>query len=191
MKTILPLIAVLAALVLMAGNAQDEGRTYFNVNMASINEVGSGYDSDGEGTSVYNSDGTGFLRIELPVGAIANSVYTDDGMFYSLTGVAVEGITNYDSVVTTTTMDETETVVAGTGSTTGITLTLPSAATTTGKVYTFKKADAGAGTVIIDGAGAETIDGAATYTMTTQYESVTLVSDGADWMITAEIIRAP
>ena len=37
--------------------------------------------------------------------------------------------------------------------------------------------------VIIDGSGAQTIDGAATFTLTTQYESVTIVSDGTNWFI--------
>lgn len=37
--------------------------------------------------------------------------------------------------------------------------------------------------VIIDGSGAQTIDGAATFTLTTQYESVTIVCDGTNWFI--------
>ena len=37
--------------------------------------------------------------------------------------------------------------------------------------------------VIIDGSGAQTIDGAATFTLTTQYESVTIVCDGTNWHI--------
>jgi hypothetical protein len=50
-------------------------------------------------------------------------------------------------------------------------------------MYHIKKIDSGAGNVIIDGNASETIDGATTYTLTTQYESVTIVSDGATWWI--------
>ena len=49
-----------------------------------------------------------------------------------------------------------------------------------GKQITIKKVDSGAGNVIIDGNGA-LIDGAATITLTTQYESVTLQWDGTNW----------
>lgn len=49
-----------------------------------------------------------------------------------------------------------------------------------GKQITIKKVDNGAGNVIIDGNGA-LIDGAATITLTTQYESVTLQWDGTNW----------
>jgi hypothetical protein len=37
--------------------------------------------------------------------------------------------------------------------------------------------------VIIDGAGAETIDGGLTATLTTQFESLTIISDGSNWHI--------
>jgi hypothetical protein len=49
--------------------------------------------------------------------------------------------------------------------------------------YTIKKTDASANAVTIDGFGAETIDGAATKVINTQYESVTIVSDGSNWFI--------
>jgi hypothetical protein len=39
-------------------------------------------------------------------------------------------------------------------------MTLPTAASSTGKVFYIKKIDSSANSVIIDGAGAETIDGA-------------------------------
>lgn len=48
------------------------------------------------------------------------------------------------------------------------------------KVITIKKVDSGAGNVIIDGYGA-LIDGAATITLTAQYQSVTLQFDGTNW----------
>jgi hypothetical protein len=60
---------------------------------------------------------------------------------------------------------------------------LPTAASTTGFVYTVKKIDATANTVTITANGADTIDGAGTAVISTQYTSVTIVSDGTTWSI--------
>lgn len=62
----------------------------------------------------------------------------------------------------------------------GQTVTLPTAVGNAAKL-TFKLMVAG--TLTIDGSGVETIDGAATYGLTAQYETVTLVSDGANWIV--------
>lgn len=61
------------------------------------------------------------------------------------------------------------------------TVTLPTAADNTHRVITVKKVDSGTGQTIIDGEGAETIDGAANVKLYKQYESVTLVCDGTAW----------
>lgn len=60
---------------------------------------------------------------------------------------------------------------------------LPAAAVTTGKVYTIKKVDASANTVTIDPNAAELIDGAATYVLTIQYQTITVVCSGTAWHI--------
>ena len=64
-----------------------------------------------------------------------------------------------------------------------LTLNLPAAASYTGRVYQVKKTSADANTVVIDGNASETIDGGLTATLTTQYESITIVSDGSNWFI--------
>ncbi len=63
------------------------------------------------------------------------------------------------------------------------TITLPAASTVTGRTYYIKKISATAGTITIDGNGAETIDGSATKPLTTQYQGMQIVSDGAAWFI--------
>lgn len=63
------------------------------------------------------------------------------------------------------------------------TVTLPTAVGITGTVYRVKKIDATANAVTIDGAGAETIDGGATATISTQYEAITVISDGTEWWV--------
>ena len=62
-----------------------------------------------------------------------------------------------------------------------ITINLPAAID--GQQYVIKKVDSSINTVTIDGDSSETIDGALTKTLTTQYECVTIVSDGTNWFI--------
>ena len=64
-----------------------------------------------------------------------------------------------------------------------ITITLPAVANNTGRIYNVKKLDATAWTVIVDGDGAETIDGALTQTLVAQYDSIQVQCDGTGWMI--------
>jgi hypothetical protein len=61
------------------------------------------------------------------------------------------------------------------------TITLPTAADNEGRVITVKKIDAGGNNVILDGEGAETIDGAANITWAVQFESHTVISNGTSW----------
>lgn len=71
------------------------------------------------------------------------------------------------------------------------TVTLP-AATGSGRILTFKKTDVAANAVTLDGAGAETIDGAATNTdIDAQWDTLTIV-DGASgaWSIIQRFIAA-
>ena len=79
------------------------------------------------------------------------------------------------------TVDQTFTWVT-TGGTTR-TATLPTALGIAGRQYTIKKVDAGIGLVVVDADGAQTIDGALAYTLYAQYDSVTIVSDGAVWWV--------
>jgi hypothetical protein len=63
------------------------------------------------------------------------------------------------------------------------TITLPAAATCTGRVYVIKKVDASSNNVSIVASGLDTIDAAATYNVTVQYTSITLQSYGSGWDI--------
>jgi len=64
------------------------------------------------------------------------------------------------------------------------TVTLPGAADSAGRMLQFKKTTSDAVTVTLDGAGAETIDGATTSTVLDgQYDTITIVSDGTSWHI--------
>lgn len=63
------------------------------------------------------------------------------------------------------------------------TITLPTAADNTNRKIVFKKVDSGAGDVIIDGEGAETIDGAATLTIANQNDFAELQCNGSSWRV--------
>lgn len=92
--------------------------------------------------------------------------------------------TNVVSVTTTTHTAGDEHVIACYDNTAGgdITITLPAVSTNAGVQYVIKKME-NTYNVIIDGNASETIDGATTATLTTQYESVTLVCDGTQWLV--------
>lgn len=63
-----------------------------------------------------------------------------------------------------------------------ITLNLPAAASNTHRTLYVKKISA-SNSVTLDGSGAETIDNAATLTLSTQYNYVRIVSDGSEWWV--------
>jgi hypothetical protein len=86
----------------------------------------------------------------------------------------------------TVTLDDDE-FVRGNATGGAFSITLPTAAscfdtdTGTGKVFEFKKTDASGNAVTIDGAAAETNDGAATFALAAQYETLRIVSNGTGW----------
>ncbi|HEV8282902.1 MAG TPA: tail fiber domain-containing protein [Chitinophagaceae bacterium] len=61
------------------------------------------------------------------------------------------------------------------------TVTLPDATAITGRVYTIKNANSSALTV--NTTSSQTIDGATTYTLGSQYQTVTVISNGSNWNI--------
>lgn len=64
-----------------------------------------------------------------------------------------------------------------------VTIALPAAAGAFGAAFAVKKVDASGNAVTIDANGAETIDGAATVSISTQWETVRVVSDGSGWFV--------
>ena len=66
-----------------------------------------------------------------------------------------------------------------------INVSLPAAATATGRIYFVKRVNAGANNVVISPVGAEGIDGAQFHTLTAQYQRVEFISSGTTWFIIA------
>lgn len=71
-----------------------------------------------------------------------------------------------------------------------ITMTLETAVAADGRLHYFKKIDSSANAVTIDGNGSQTIDGAATRTLSAQYDAVLLISNGTNWDVVASSIAA-
>lgn len=67
--------------------------------------------------------------------------------------------------------------------TTDTTITLPAVSTVQTNEFHVKKVDSSTNTVIIDGNASETIDGELTFILTSQYENLTIQSDGSNWHI--------
>jgi hypothetical protein len=61
------------------------------------------------------------------------------------------------------------------------TVTLPTAVGIAGKQYCIK--NSGTGVITIDANGLQTIDGALNFFLSTQYESIWIISDGANWKV--------
>lgn len=62
------------------------------------------------------------------------------------------------------------------------TVTLPTAASKTGRTYTIKNSGSGT-TITIACTGGETIDGEATILLNVQYQALTVLSDGTNWKV--------
>lgn len=79
---------------------------------------------------------------------------------------------------------EEDRLVLVTTSTSTITLTLPLASSADAVEYIIKKVDSGTGQVDVTRAGSDTIDGATSVTLLSQYQVLRIASDGTSWHVT-------
>jgi hypothetical protein len=91
------------------------------------------------------------------------------------------------SVTASFTIDRTDRTVLCNATGGAITATLPPAAACKGFPVTIKKTDASGNAVTVDGNASETIDGAANYPLAAQWNSVTVQSDGTNFVIIASV----
>lgn len=85
-------------------------------------------------------------------------------------------------VTATQTMNFDDDGVIGGVLTSSIFINLPAANACPGKIFTATKSDVSAFSLILDPASTQTIDGAATRNVSVQYETVTIISDGSNWI---------
>ena len=118
-------------------------------------------------------------EVELAKLALENRIAT-----YLQGGGATRGA--YRSVTTSGNVVSGDYLIIADATAGAITMTLPPAALVPGRIYAFKRINSGANAVIVDGYAAETIDGSATHTLTPQWNSLTIMSNGTAWFILAD-----
>jgi hypothetical protein len=89
------------------------------------------------------------------------------------------------AITSSTTLDATDNTVVC-QNTSAITISLPAVSTCEGRVYTIKKDMSSTNNVTIDADGSETIDGAATYTLSDVQGALPIASNGTEWKIISD-----
>jgi len=126
----------------------------------------------GNGAAAYSKTAVGVS------GQYLKSEGSNDPIWTSiLNGQA--NIVNKTTTYTAVTTDDIITVTTGSA----WTLTLYAASGNAGRVLRIKKTSSDLNALTIDGNASETIDGATTTSINTQYEEVTIVCDGSNWHI--------
>lgn len=88
----------------------------------------------------------------------------------------------YAALTGNTTLDATHSIVGVDATSGNLVITLPSAAGITGRTYSVMKIDSGANTVTVTPDGSETINGAGTLVLSSQFDDCRLVSNGTNWL---------
>lgn len=115
-------------------------------------------------------------EVELAKLAIENRIAT-----YLQGGGATRG--SVRSITTSSAVQSGDYLILADSTSGAITVSLPTAAIVAGRIFVIKRINAGANNVVIDPAASETIDGALTYTLSAQWNSVTIISNGTSWFI--------
>lgn len=142
------------------------------------------------GTVPINQGGTGQITANAGLNALLPSQSGSANLFLKSNGTDSSWASPAGSPLAITaktanyTLTSSDDFVAVNGSGGSFTLNLPAAASNTGKLFRIKRNDMTlANVVTIDGNASETIDGALTVPLNTQYEEYTIVSDGSNWEI--------
>lgn len=98
---------------------------------------------------------------------------------------AVAKVTVTASKTTTYTATTSDDVIPCDATSGGFTVTLPAAATCSGKVLEITKTDASTNVVTVDGNASETINGVTTVALAVRYQVCRIVSDGTGWHLLA------
>ena len=131
-----------------------------------------------QGTLLYDTTLNGLFFDDgaalQPLASSGVATSTTSGTVTSFAPLVLSAVNVVSSAdYTVLTADGYSTIAVSTGAS-DRTITLPATAANIGRTLTFKKTDSGAGALIVARAGADTIDGATTYTQYTQYSTLIL-----------------
>jgi hypothetical protein len=133
-------------------------------------------DANGRAT-VYGNGNYTFLIKDVN---LANSI-TLDNMYYAVPASSNLAVTSVSADYTTLSTDRLILVNTAAGN---ITITLLTAVGNTGLEYTIIKTSADSYTVTVDPYSTQTAGGASTKTLPGQYDSISIISDNANWQMT-------
>jgi hypothetical protein len=91
-------------------------------------------------------------------------------------------------VTTNLTLDASHSIVICNNGVTARTITLPTAVGIKGRIYTIKRGEASTANVTVATTASQMIDGEMDYMLMNAKESVTVISDGADWKTTGTFV---
>ena len=121
--------------------------------------------------------------------AASMRVSTNLGVGTSTAHTAIQVAGPVATAVTTKTaaytISDTDSIVIADATTAAYALTLPSAVGIAGRQYLIKKRDNSANAVTVATTSSQTIDGASSFVLGSQWVFVTVISDGANWIIAA------
>jgi len=117
---------------------------------------------------------------ELETSASGEFIRKTDSTTFENSSAGITEIVSKTAAYTATLADH---VITCDASSNAFAITLPAVATANRVIYHIKKTDSSSNVVTVDGNASETIDGATTATITTQFESIMIVCDGSNWHI--------
>ena len=118
--------------------------------------------------------------------AILDAAKSAGGELGYRAGAIKSDVATYFDVVTKTaayTITTDNRVILCDATSAAFTVTLPTAVGIEGREFTIVKTDSSVNAVTVDGNGSETINGATTKALSSQWDKVTVVSDGSNWVI--------
>jgi hypothetical protein len=184
-------IGVLAGIYISGGTANQTSNQSIFIGedtrasaAGNTNEMVFGHTAIGQGSNTVTLGNSSITKTFLRGNTMVNTT-TDNGVDELQVNGSISGIGMKQAYVTKTgayTATNDDYVIDCTSGT--FTVTLPASSGRTGRILIIK--NSGAGTITVDGNGAETIDGAATYSLAVQYATVQIMSDGTNWKIIAK-----
>lgn len=136
-------------------------------------------------------NGLNGLSVTADTGRTVGSTYTPTNILtLSTAGTLTINSVNTKSLslgyravtAATTIVAATDYLIRASATTAPFTVTLPTAVGVAGRTFEIKRINTGANVVTVGTTASQTIDGATTFPLSTQYATLTVMSDGANWM---------